>query len=84
MLQKKYQFIVKKFINEFNMNALCMSTCNISIISQVDTRSKDSQWLMSFLGENEGRKLGTMNREVCTTTAVYGIITVHGLFIIIP
>lgn len=28
---KKYQFIVKKFINEFNMNALCMSTCNISI-----------------------------------------------------
>src|SRR5690554_354377 len=31
MRQKKCLFIVKKFINVFNMNVPCMSICNISI-----------------------------------------------------
>jgi hypothetical protein len=38
------------------------STCNISIISQVDTRAKE-QWLSGFLSEDPAKAVGLMNRE---------------------
>jgi hypothetical protein len=39
------------------------SACNISIISQVDTRAKESQWLSGFLSVDPSKAVGVMNRE---------------------
>lgn len=36
---------------------------NITIISQVDTKSKSPQWMLSFLGLEAGRGMGRLHKD---------------------
>lgn len=38
-------------------------TCNIMIVSQVDTRAKGPQWLMSFIAEEGRANIGTLGKD---------------------